>query len=75
MASKRTKFDPPPKGWPLNMQDILQERVEFEDRIRYRYQQPTPIPAYKPIPSGKWTPAPAHTFWAQITRQLKRIMP
>jgi hypothetical protein len=64
-------------GWPLTAQDIIQERVEFEDRFLHRHVKVEHDPEVmrKELPSGVWTPTVRHVFGGSLIRYAESIMP
>jgi hypothetical protein len=64
-------------GWPLTAQDIIQERVEFEDRILHRHiaVERDPDVMRKELPPQTWSPAASHAFGNGIMRFAISLLP
>lgn len=64
-------------GWPLTAQEIIQERVEFEDRFIHRHDRVThdPVAMKKELPSQTWSPAAQHAFGSSIIRFAESLLP
>lgn len=72
-----TKLAPLPyKSAPLTREDIIMERVRFEEaflpHIIYDPQEPEVM--HKELPDTKWSPASAHIFGINITRFMHSLI-
>lgn len=59
-------------GWPLTAQDILKERIEFEDRVRFAGRAvttPESVLRYE-VPSTAWKPT-----YGFVVQLYKFVMP
>lgn len=60
---------------PLTLNDIVMERVRFEERRRMRHITPTPVPAYTPrAPFSVRSRAALHAFSSGITHESLRFI-
>lgn len=73
----KTKPAPlPHKGAPLGMQDIIMERIQFEDRLLPHLEYVFPEEELKrELPSTKWTPTVNYVFNAKITNFVLSLLP
>lgn len=65
------------RGWPLTAQEIIQERVEFEDKLLHknvRVEHPPEV-MRKELPSQRWTPTARYVFGSGVIRAAMSLMP
>jgi len=64
-------------GWPLTTKEIIQERVEFEDRILNKLVTPVQDREVmrKELPSQKWSPTARYVFGNNIIRFAASMLP
>jgi hypothetical protein len=68
---KATQPIAPLPGAPLTIQDILMERIQFEDRLMHRdfvVRVDPPEVMAKELPTQRWNSAAKYAFNSQIMR-------
>ena len=63
-------------GWPLTVQDILMERINFEDRLRSKEQTVVHDEKVmkKELPSQTWSPTSRYIFSRNIMRFAESLI-
>lgn len=63
------------KSWPLTVQDIIRERVNFEDRLRHRNAPEPDLPELEtPEAMRLWSKTALHVFAKQAYRQFHSVI-
>lgn len=64
------------RGWPLTAQEIIQERVEFEDRILRKHVEVVHDPDVmrKELPDQTWSPTSRYVFGSNIIRFAESLI-
>lgn len=57
-------------GWPLTKDDVLKERIEYEDRVRFKGRPVAEVPQdhYKDVPMQEWSATALYVLGKQVTR-------
>ena len=64
-------------GWPLTAAEIIQERVEFEDRLLHKHVEVVhdPVVMRKELPAQTWTPTARYVFGNGVIRAAMSLLP